>query len=124
MTRSSEKIKLWRKIYYRIGILAEFIAAFYLRCKFYKIIARRYKCYFGELDIIATRGNKIIFVEVKKRPSHRTESISSLSAKRIYNSASFFLSKHQDYANNEVRIDLIQLNRFLIPKHFKNYISW
>jgi len=118
------RTRLWRKINYKIGLIAEFIAALYLRCKFYNIIAQRYKCYFGELDIIAIRGNKIVFIEVKKRATHDMESISSASSKRIYNSASFFLSKNALFENYEVSIDLIQLNRFLIPKHFENYINW
>jgi putative endonuclease len=116
--------KFSKRLNYYIGIWAENIVALYLRCGFYKIIAKRYKCPFGELDIVAIKGNQIIFVEVKKRADHDTESISQRSAKRIYNAASYFLAKHGNYQNFQTRVDLVQVNRFFIPKHYANYINW
>lgn len=113
-----------RLLNYYIGLFAEFIAGLFLTIKCYRVIAKRYKCHFGELDIIATKGSRIIFIEVKKRTSHDTESISPKSAKRIYNSASYFLARNSKFTNYEMRIDLIQFNRFFVPKHFKNYITW
>jgi len=113
-----------RQINYHIGLFAEFIATVFLKIKFYSIVKRRYRCNFGEIDIIAAKGNKIIFVEVKKRDSFITESISTPSSHRIKRSADYFLAKNLQYSNHEVRIDLIQLNKFLLPKHFKDYINW
>lgn len=113
-----------KKLNYYIGIWAEFLVALYLKCGLYKIIAKRYKCPFGELDIIATKANKIIFVEVKKRAHHDIESVSPRAAKRIYNAAGYFLAKHPKYRDFEARIDLVQVNRFFIPKHFTDYINW
>ena len=58
---------------YRVGLVAEFYARMYLRMHGYKILASRYVTgrHTGraEIDIIARRGNLIVFAEVKRRPT-------------------------------------------------------
>ena len=49
------------------GRIAEAIAAFVLRLSGYRILARRWRCSAGELDIVARRGSTLAFVEVKYR---------------------------------------------------------
>ena len=49
------------------GKLGEDIASNYLRNKGYRIIQRNFKARYGEIDIIATFKNTLIFVEVKTR---------------------------------------------------------
>lgn len=51
----------------RHGRWAESAAALYLRCKGYQILARRARTRLGEIDIVARRGDTLIFVEVKMR---------------------------------------------------------
>lgn len=48
-----------------IGLLGEEIAARYLVSRGFSIIGRNYRRKFGEIDIIAQKGSKIHFVEVK-----------------------------------------------------------
>ena len=43
----------------------EELACNYLRSIGYKILRRNYHCRFGEIDIIALDGNRLVFVEVK-----------------------------------------------------------
>ena len=50
-----------------VGREGEAKAAEYLRKKRYDIIGANYRCRFGELDLIARKGNLVIFVEVKLR---------------------------------------------------------
>jgi putative endonuclease len=52
---------------YRHGLLAETIAALLLRLKGHRIIARRYKTPVGEIDLVALKGKRLAFVEVKQR---------------------------------------------------------
>ena len=46
-------------------------AADYLRKKRYDLIGANYRCRFGELDLIAKKGELVIFVEVKLRKNDR-----------------------------------------------------
>ena len=54
-----------------VGREGEAKAAEYLRKKRYDIIGANYRCRFGELDLIAQKGNLVIFVEVKLRKNDR-----------------------------------------------------
>lgn len=49
------------------GKLGEAVAADYLVTHGYTIVCRNYKCYKDEIDIIASDGKYIVFVEVKTR---------------------------------------------------------
>jgi putative endonuclease len=51
----------------RNGRWAESVAALYLRCKGYRILARRARTRAGEIDIVARHGDTLVFVEVKLR---------------------------------------------------------
>ncbi len=51
----------------RIGDFGERAAANYLRRRFYRILERNYTVGHLEVDIIARRGQEIVFVEVKTR---------------------------------------------------------
>jgi len=110
-----------RSIYY-FGLIAESLAAIYLRCKFYRIIAKRYKSPFGEVDIIAKNGNWLIFIEIKARKdTSLMDFISKRQQNRINMAAQFFLLKHPKYQNHHLRFDAIIMNKYFWPTHFKSY---
>ena len=52
---------------FRLGLSAESRAAMFLIAKGYRILARRFKTPFGEIDIVARRRRALVFVEVKAR---------------------------------------------------------
>jgi putative endonuclease len=52
-----------------LGNLGEGIALGYLKEHGYKILTRNYRSRYGEVDIICTWGQTIVFVEVKTRTS-------------------------------------------------------
>lgn len=52
-----------------LGKKGEALAYYYLKNKGYKIIAKNYKNFLGEIDIIAKDKDYIVFVEVKTRMS-------------------------------------------------------
>lgn len=67
------------KTNYQTGRDAESAVAFFMQRKGYQIYDRNYRVYrVGELDLIAGRGRKIIFIEVKAR--WRTETWGGLRA--------------------------------------------
>ena len=54
---------------YRHGLFAETVAALLLRLEGHRIVARRYKTPVGEIDLVALKGKRLAFVEVKRRKS-------------------------------------------------------
>lgn len=53
------------------GRHAENLAALFLQQQGLKLVARNYRCRFGEIDLIAREGNTLVFVEVRMRASDR-----------------------------------------------------
>src|SRR6202011_2158397 len=54
---------------FRTGLSAESRAAAYLMAKGYRILAKRFRTPYGEIDIVARRRNLLAFIEVKARAS-------------------------------------------------------
>lgn len=54
-----------------LGKNAEDFTASYLASKGYRIIEKNFHSRFGEIDLIALRNNKLIFIEVKARMSDK-----------------------------------------------------
>ncbi len=50
-----------------LGQQGEEIARRYLRSHGYRIVARNWRCRFGEIDLIARDGETLAFIEVKTR---------------------------------------------------------
>ncbi len=98
-----------KKKSYKRGILAEYIAAFYLVFKGYHIIRMRYKAPVGEIDIIARRRNTLVFVEVKYRRSleDAISAVGARSQRRIEKSALHFISFNKRYQTYDMRFDVI-----------------
>lgn len=103
------------------GRRAETIAALYLRCKFYRILARRFRTQVGEIDLIIKRGSTIAFVEVKQRASHAqaAQAISPASRRRIERTAAVFLAKNPRFCGCTQRLDAV----FIMPKRWPLHIE-
>src|ERR1700676_5701859 len=54
---------------FRTGLSAESRAAAYLMAKGYRILAKRYRTPYGEIDLVARRRHLVAFIEVKARAS-------------------------------------------------------
>ncbi|MDR1375653.1 MAG: YraN family protein [Holosporaceae bacterium] len=104
------------------GIFGELIAALLLIVKGYWILARRYKTYCGEIDIVARKGDTIVFVEVKSRKSLRKcyEAIQNKQLQRIVRASEIFLSKSPHLRSNFVRYDVVLVPDWNFPRHIKN----
>ena len=50
---------------YKAGVWAEILAVVIFRLKGYRILARRYKCRMGEIDVLLVKGRTLVAVEVK-----------------------------------------------------------
>ncbi len=104
---------------YQRGKWAEYIAAGWLICKGYRILAMRYKTPHGEVDIIARRGNIIAFIEVKARSSYDSAklSITQRQRERIAHGASLFLKRRKRLSHLTPRYDIMAIIPRKWPKH-------
>jgi putative endonuclease len=104
------------------GLSAESRAALLLIAKAYRILARRWKTPFGEIDIIARRRNVLVFVEVKARASldEAVEAVTERAKHRIATAGELRLTRHREYAKSDIRFDVIIVTPGKIPHHIVN----
>ena len=94
----------------QLGRLAEVMVIGWLCIQFYRIQAWRWKCPSGEVDLIARRGQRLLFIEVKfcsrsgdaAAPGHKQQA-------RIIRAAKDFAKRQHISPNLEWRFDLIQI---------------
>lgn len=101
------------------GRLAETVAAWSLRLRGYRIVARRFRTPLGEIDLIARRGRCLAFVEVKAR-SDVEQALAALGPRqrgRTLRAAELFLLRHPDHAGCMFRFDLIAVRPWRLPRH-------
>ena len=94
-----------------LGIKGENLAVTFLKKKGYRIIARNYKTFLGEVDIIAQDGNTIVFTEVKTRTDELFgrpfEAVNKKKRHKMKNVALLYMKGIQ--RNVSVRFDVISI---------------
>jgi len=103
----------------RRGRRAESLAAWLLRLKGYRVLARRYKTPAGEIDLVMKRGRTVVFVEVKQRPDEiaALEAITPAARQRIARAAALWVSRHPAAATLDQRFDIVLACPGRIPRH-------
>lgn len=111
-----------RQKHERRGHRGEWLASLALMIKGYRVVARRYKTRLGEIDLIARRGDLVLIVEVKVRPTliQAMEAISHMSERRIEAAADLWLSRQPDYPRLSVRFDMVAVLPRRWPIHVPN----
>ena len=93
------------------GAWGEALAAKYLTKKRYKIIATNFRSRFGEIDLIVSNRNYLVFVEVKLRKSDQfataREFVDYRKQDRIRTTAAIFLSEFP--TELQPRFDVIEI---------------
>ncbi len=104
---------------YRKGLTAETVAALLLMAKGYRILARRYRSPVGEIDLIARRGGRVVFVEVKSRATREDAawSVTPRQQQRIARAAEAWRQRHPRLAGHEVSFDVVLVSRRALPRH-------
>ena len=102
----------------RRGRNAEAIAAWFLLAKGYRILARRVRTQRGEIDLIARRGDTLVFVEVKARRT-LDSAVFALhpAALRRIEAASRVLAPHYARGCTTTRIDAVLVQPWRLPVH-------
>jgi putative endonuclease len=104
---------------YRRGLFGEALAAWLMRAKLYRVLARRYRTPAGEIDLIVRRRRMIVFVEVKHRPTETggIEAITPTARRRITRAAELWLAAHPDAAGFDLRFDWVIVTPGKVPRH-------
>lgn len=103
----------------KFGRRAERWAALWLRLKGYRILARRVRNRYGEIDLVCRQGGCVVFVEVKGRtsPAAALESLGAQQQRRIAAAAQFFLRDRPALAKLDRRFDLVTITPKGLPRH-------
>lgn len=95
-----------------IGNLGENIAKDYLINNDYKILDSNFRCYIGEIDVIARKNDIISFIEVKSRYYNDygipREAVTHKKQMTISKVASYYITKH-NLKNYYYSFDVIEL---------------
>ncbi len=103
------------------GHWGEHIAAIWLILHGWRILGRRIRVRAGEVDIIARRGRKIAFVEVKtrRRASDLDLAIDAQRLRRV-RAAAIALADQYACTDDTIQIDVILIAPFTLPRHLTN----
>ena len=95
-----------------LGKKYELIACNFLKENGYKIIEQNYKNMIGEIDIICSKDNILVFVEVKYRISAKfgrpIEAITPHKLWKIRQTATCYQKQHKKHDRN-IRFDAIEI---------------
>ena len=93
------------------GILLNASLAGWFQLYGYRILARRWRCAAGEIDLFVKRRQQLVFVEVKYR-FHADQIVmpSSTQCRRIRSAAALLLDKYSEMSDAQCRFDLLIIN--------------
>ncbi|WP_374514644.1 YraN family protein [Niveibacterium sp.] len=108
----------------RDGSLAERLAETWLTRQGLKVIARNVRCKLGEIDLVATDGEMLVFVEVRMRTDPRfggaAASITPAKQAKLVRTAEWFLANGgKAWAGRPCRFDVVLLDRLHLA-----HIEW
>jgi putative endonuclease len=101
------------------GRKGEGLAAWWLRLKGYRLLARNFRSGAGEIDLIACRGAVLAMVDVKTRGdlASASEALGPRQRARIVRAAEAFLQQRPQLAQLSVRFDVILVAPGRLPRH-------
>ncbi|MEL7302774.1 MAG: YraN family protein, partial [Pseudomonadota bacterium] len=95
----------------RAGRTAEHVAAVVLILKGYRILARRLQTHAGEIDIVAVRGRRLAFVEVKQRSDLGSArfAVTPRQQQRLQRAADAFVQRYSKYRSHDRGFDRFEV---------------
>jgi putative endonuclease len=98
------------------GAWGEDVAARHYRRAGYEIVDRNWRCAIGELDIVARRGDTVVFCEVKARRHDgfggAVAAVDHVKQRRLRRLAASWLAEHRDVPGSggwHVRFDVVAI---------------
>ena len=95
---------------YRRGRLSEWLAAAALLARGYRILGRRVRTPYGEIDLRATRGEAEAAVTLRQ-------------AARVARAAEFWVSRHPAFREHEQGLDALLVMPRRLPVHVPNALQ-
>ncbi len=109
----------------RKGLRFEDQARDYLQAHGLLLLQSNYRCRFGEIDLVMRDGDTLCFIEVKFRKSllfgGAAASMPKSKQRRIIKAARFYISAHNQIANQAMRFDALLIQR---QANGSNNINW
>jgi putative endonuclease len=97
-----------------VGFSAERIASRYLGKHGVTVVERNFQCRLGEIDIVATDGQCLAFIEVRYRGpgsySRAAPTVDRAKQSRLIRTAAMYLARNQSRANQAVRFDVVAID--------------
>jgi len=92
------------------GRSGEDMAVSYLQRRGYTVLARNYRQRFGEIDVVAEKGDTLVFVEVKTRRNDRygspLEAVDQRKQRKLARMAQDYISRH-NMEDRAARFDVL-----------------
>lgn len=109
------------------GRRAEELVAAYLKRGGMKILAKNFRCPFGEIDLVGQDADYLVFIEVKARNTdvcgYPGEALTQWKKMRICQTARFYLAKHYVGTQKPIRFDVVEILGTQI-RHTKNAFDY
>jgi putative endonuclease len=97
-----------------LGNAGEDAVAAWYEAAGYRVVDRNWRCRDGELDVVVTRGDTLVFCEVKTRSSTRfgvpVEAVTATKQRRLRMLAARWLAEH-DTRRRTLRFDVASVMR-------------
>lgn len=95
---------------HQLGRIGEGLAAEHMEHRGYRIVARNYRTRYGEIDLIVSNRDWLVFCEVKSRrpgPIGRWESFTYSKRAQVRKIARIWLSENESRCYRQLRFDAI-----------------
>ena len=97
----------------QLGALGEAHSCEYLINQGYEILERNYRTKFGEMDIVARKGDTVVFVEVKTRRSTGfglpREAVNTRKQMNYYRLGEYYIQAHRQLKDVNYRFDVMEV---------------
>ena len=106
---------------FRAGHAAEWVAAFWLMLRGYRILGFRLKSRAGEIDLLACRGRVLAVVEVKRRATIQAARLALKPAQfdRLVAAGEAIRRNRPALQCLDLRIDMVALAPWRFPRHLR-----